>query len=366
MNLPTDSRLAIDKLASVFNDTTNSYKYYWFLAFLEGIKEGKNQTMEIENLVIKMITMAWFPINYYRLSLGKQDQLANKIKDLKSLYNFPQDIKKKDLEAQLLARRQDKEMQDILKMISKYVPFRFIRPFFAEATKGLIDNEVNAQVGKFAKDTAHELEKASFYYFSDNMKSIIINSFWLSYLEQHLFILESFCKYHLILYLQKNNPNTPNVIDKLEAVTERDLKNGKLFWKTYLQQAPALACIYSKDLITLQDISIDHFLPFSFVAHDLLWNLLPTTKSVNSSKSDKIPDLKTYFQKFATLQFEAFRANFDKQHFKILEDYSNLFNEDLQNIYQKNTTDFSDILEKTIVPLVQIASNMGFQKNWIY
>jgi len=358
--------LSIDKLASVFNDTTNSYKYYWFLAFLECIKEGKNQVIEIENLVIKMISMAWFPINYYRLSLGKQDQLAHKIKDLKNLYNFPQDIKKKDLEIQISNRRQDKEVQEILKMIAKYVPFRFIRPFFAEATKGLIDNEVNGLVGKFAKDTANEPEKASFYYFSDNQKNIIVNSFWLAYLENHLFILEGFCKYHLILYLQKNNPNTPNIVDKLEAVTERDLKNGKLFWKTYLATNSNLASIYAKGIITLQDISIDHFLPFSFVAHDLLWNLLPTTKSVNSSKSDKIPDLKTYFQSFASLQFEAFRANFDKQHFKILEDYSNLFNDDLQNIYKKNITDFNEVIEKNIVPLVQIASNMGFQKNWIY
>ncbi len=366
MNLPNNSNLAIDKLASVFNDTTNSYKFFWFLALLESIKEGKNKEIEIEHLIIKMISRAWFPINYYRLSFGKQDQLTPKIQTLKTRYNFPQDIKKKDLETQLLARRQDKEVQDILKMIAKYVPFRFIRPFFTEFTKGKIDNEVNGLVGKFAKDTANEPEKASFYYFSDNQKSIVINSSWLPYLEKHLFILESFCKYHLVLYLQKNNPNTPNIIDKLEEVTERDLKNGKLFWKTYLQQNSALACIYSKDLITLQDISIDHFLPFSFVAHDLLWNLLPTTKSVNSSKSDKIPDLKTYFQNFANVQFEAFKVNFDKQHFKILEDYSNLFNEDLQNIYQKNVIDFSDTIEKNIVPLVQIAANMGFQKNWIY
>ncbi|MDY5576621.1 MAG: HNH endonuclease domain-containing protein [Lachnospiraceae bacterium] len=40
--------------------------------------------------------------------------------------------------------------------------------------------------------------------------------------------------------------------------------------------------------MTENDISIDHFVPWSYVAHDEMWNLNPTTKSINSSKRNNL------------------------------------------------------------------------------
>ncbi|MBV9671480.1 MAG: hypothetical protein JO076_01470, partial [Verrucomicrobia bacterium] len=37
---------------------------------------------------------------------------------------------------------------------------------------------------------------------------------------------------------------------------------------------------------------IDHFLPWSFVTHDLIWNLTPVHKSENVRKSGAIPSLR--------------------------------------------------------------------------
>jgi hypothetical protein len=45
-----------------------------------------------------------------------------------------------------------------------------------------------------------------------------------------------------------------------------------------------------------KDISLDHYVPWSFVVHDQLWNLIPTTKSVNSKKSDLLPSKKYLLQ----------------------------------------------------------------------
>ena len=365
MQIPSDNHLPIDKLSAIFNDTTNSYKFFWFLAILESLKEGKTEIL-VDNLVIKMISTVWFPINYYRLSFGKQDQFSNQIKNLQSLYHFPKNIKKQELEQIITNHSNQKEIQELLKLLSKYVPYRFIRPFFANELKGVIDNQVNDLIVNLANENFLNISKTSIYKFSVNQKSIIINPNWLNYLEKHLSILEAFCKYYLILYLQKNNPNTPNLADKLAPEIERDLKNGKLFWKTYLNENQNLSCIYSAKIISQTDLSIDHFLPFSFVAHDQLWNLLPTTRSVNSSKSDNIPDLDIYAQSFLKLQFEAFKVNFEKRNLKILEDYSNVLNSDLNTIYQMSFATFSEKVFQVVSPLVQIASNMGFQKNWIY
>lgn len=61
--------------------------------------------------------------------------------------------------------------------------------------------------------------------------------------------------------------------------------------------------IYGGNILTEKDISIDHFVPWSYVAHDEMWNLNPTTKSINSSKSNNLPDWDTYFNKLARQEY---------------------------------------------------------------
>jgi len=366
MQIPFNSNLQISKLSSIFNDTTNSYKFFWFLAILESIKEGKNEEIKLDALTAKMLALVWFPINYYRLSFGKQDQFSNKVRNLKLQFGFPQNIKKEELEKQILNLSNQKETQEVFKLLTKYVPFRFLRPFFSENLRGIIDNQVNDLIIQLAEENFSNSSNPVLYKFSADKKSIIINPLWLDYLQLHLGILEGFCKYYLILYLQKNNPNTPNVADKLEPEKERDLKNAKIFWKSYLSETQNFNCIYSTQIVSLQNLSIDHFLPFSFVAHDQIWNLLPTTKSVNSSKSDNIPDLQIYLKSFLNIQYQAFKINFEKKNLKLLEDYCNIFNSDLENIYLLSVVDFSEKMYQTVSPLVQIATNMGFQQNWIF
>ena len=46
--------------------------------------------------------------------------------------------------------------------------------------------------------------------------------------------------------------------------------------------------IYGDGELTDKDISIDHFVPWSYVANDEIWNLHPTTRSINSAKSNNL------------------------------------------------------------------------------
>ena len=61
--------------------------------------------------------------------------------------------------------------------------------------------------------------------------------------------------------------------------------------------------IFERVDLDKDSISLDHYLPWSFVAHDQLWNLIPTTPSVNSSKSNNIP-AENYFSDFVKLQHQ--------------------------------------------------------------
>ena len=49
--------------------------------------------------------------------------------------------------------------------------------------------------------------------------------------------------------------------------------------------------------------NVDHFVPWSFVANDELWNLIPMESSLNSSKSNYLPDWNKFFYLFADNQF---------------------------------------------------------------
>ncbi len=76
--------------------------------------------------------------------------------------------------------------------------------------------------------------------------------------------------------MQKRNPNTPEIARKLFMPSKRDsLKSQTNYWSQVLTHQQ-LRCIYSGQPLTPQRFSLDHYLPWSFVAHDQLWNLIPT------------------------------------------------------------------------------------------
>lgn len=95
--------------------------------------------------------------------------------------------------------------------------------------------------------------------------SIELNCIWVDYLQKHQVILRGFIFWHLVKFMQKNNPNVIGLSEKLPKPAERDLKAANRFWKGYLAENADLTCIYSGQRITVQNLSLDHFLPWSYV-----------------------------------------------------------------------------------------------------
>lgn len=72
MHLPYSPQLPISTLAACFNKTTTTYKFYWFLALLQAVEEGKVEVSKRE-LFAGMVAHAWYTVNYFHLSFGKWD-----------------------------------------------------------------------------------------------------------------------------------------------------------------------------------------------------------------------------------------------------------------------------------------------------
>ena len=114
-------------------------------------------------------------------------------------------------------------------------------------------------------------------------------------------------------------------------------------------------------------LSIDHFIPWSFVLHDEPWNLVPMFRDSNSSKSDKLPSLEDYLEPFASQQFDALMAVRNTgRHKKIIEGYLQI-EPDLAMFENSPACRmaFSNDIAKVIRPFHQIALNKGLA-SWNY
>ena len=121
--------------------------------------------------------------------------------------------------------------------------------------------------------------------------------------------------------------------------TEREVQEARHFYEALLIKRGSLECVWSGKSITKSDeLEIDHVLPFSIWLNNDLWNLLPTHKSVNYKKLNRIPSEAILLRRKETIQ----------NYWKILEaEYPERFkNEVLISLIGKVENDpFSKILE---------------------
>ncbi|MCS6772552.1 MAG: hypothetical protein NZ693_00345 [Thermoflexales bacterium] len=315
-----------------------------------------------------MLANVWYPVNYFRLSFGKQDQLGKVVELLGKRARLEANTPKRTvLEVALAHVRQRDETSSAILSIGEYVPYRFLRPFFAQVLRGAKDWEVNRRIRQLADQAFNSPQPCLYRFVESPTKGIELHPDWHAYLQEHLAILEGFCLWHLVNYLQRNNPNVPNVANKLFEPQERDLSLAREFWTVAIRELRTVHCIYSGQPVPAKGFSLDHFLPWRFVAHDLLWNLVPTLKSINSSKSDSLPN-PTYIEPLAKLQYQAVRAiSQTKPAFRLLEDYIMLLK--VSSVDELRAMDFDEFhrtLRSAIAPQMQIATGMGFSSGWRY
>ncbi len=370
MDLPKSKHLPIHLLSTVFRNTQNSYKFYWFLSILEHVKETGENRIPLDELIARMVAKVWYPVNYFRIFFGKQDQLSQLVLTLKSettLQDDDNEVKVLDKILSILKTSKNSGLGKKLRDLTRYVPYRFVRPWFATELRGLEDYKVSKLLKVFVGNERNRIGELCLYTIIQKPSlSIEIPQLWLSYLQEHNKILQEFCLWNLVSYLQKNNPNVPNLSEKLFAPKARDLSRARIFWKIVLSEQPQFVCIYSNVPVSAEKFSIDHFIPWRFVTHDLLWNLIPTLKFINSAKSDCIPSLDVYFDRFAKIQHLAFLTVYQTRKMKLLEDYSFLFRKELKAVKNLSEVEFKNTLRSVLEPLVQIAANMGYESNWVY
>lgn len=347
-----------------------SYKAFWLKGIVEEIIYNDRAEIPFEAIVNRMIINAWFPIVKFRLSFGYSDKLGETIEYINSTYHFGAEIKKdklfKELEFSELLQK-DQYLKKLKSNFYNLVPYRLISPFFKEALVGKADNIKNNMI----EDLSRSNEQC-FYSISSHEKTIIIQPEWMDYIKRNQAVILGWLQNKLVMYIERKNPNVPNIMFKLDAPNTRKLNTVKAYWQRFCF-VESVKDIYTGALIIEDNyeqygtFSIDHFIPWSFVLHDEVWNLAPTFKNVNSSKSDGLPKLEKYLDDFCKLQYRSIQFMKEStKNQKLMEEYfsisrGKMLDEQFVRGLQVEEIDFSNALKDIIIPMHQIARNSGFE-----
>ena len=351
-NIPQSDTLTTVRLGKIFTKTVATYKYFWFISILQIHAKTGNLRIDVWDSVVRMVANAWYPIHYFRLSFGKSDSLFDIVIDLQKITNLTVDSDIETIIRELKDNIRNSEIKSRLKILTLNVPFRFLRPWIDTSD----DKDVVRRSKLFENGCLYSILK-------DNSSFCIeINSNWDAYIHNHYNILIDFTYWNLTQFLQARNPNVPAISNKLIKPIKRDsLANQHRYWDMIIEIGGPIRCIYTGKNLYSSDYELDHFLPWSFVSHNLNWNLIPSNGSINSSKSNKLPDLSLYLCKLADIQHKSLSLclNANKEP-KILEDYLSL-GYTPRELVDMNDNQFRELYERTFNPMNQIALNMGYE-----
>jgi hypothetical protein len=141
------------------------------------------------------------------------------------------------------------------------------------------------------------------YDFDNGKEQLRLNSTFYSFMQRFQRVLNYLTNYHLALFLEKFNEkgDTTNLLLKVENVSKRSSLDQ--FYQV-LSAFYSGKCFYCGKAIKKENAHVDHFIPWSFVQADQLWNLVIACSACNLSKSDKLANklfLETVIERNDTL-----------------------------------------------------------------
>lgn len=347
MRLPDGKNISTSVLAQIFNNTSATYKYYWFISILNFVVREQRKRISFWEIIAAMIAEAWYPINYFKLSFGLSDSLYQQIVKLQEELKIPIDLDKRDVRNIITRELDNPKVLALLKVFTLNVPYRFLSPWI-----------------KFSNDRA--VEERSRLFEQDSLYAIYgeeieINPRWVSYLNENYVILRDYSFWNLSVFLQKRNPNVPDIISKLVKPIKREsLIQQRRFWNSVIEDRGSMNCIYTNLALTEEAYDLDHFIPWSFAPHNLMWNLIPVNSEINSSKSNNLPNLERYITPYSTLHYSAVKITYYRNpNNKLLEDYLSLYHS-VGELVILPYSSFESLFRKLLFPLAQIAENMGY------
>lgn len=367
------SELDISKFAQMLDDSSQCYKYYWLEAILN-LMSTNDGDLSFEQIIDEMICDAWYLVTRYKLHLGptirgkSENFIEHAINVINQDNQFSYAFSKDEI---LSAIKQNKsEIVKDKRALTKYVPYRLLSSFMDEIGG-------NNKMWDSSKQMILYLEllnedKPLPYIIVDGKgieKKVRIHPKWRQFILNNYPIIQGWIQIKKVRYLQDRNPGVPGIIYKLNLENEkgRKLSNAKELWKEVADVLSApIRDIYSGHEIDVRKSELDHFVPWSFVANDELWDLVPMESRLNSSKSNRLPEWDLYFGNMATLQYKMYETVFSNEKIQMTFEKCRPDNLNamwaVENLYIPGNTEeqFTNILEHNLRPVYDAAKLQGY------
>lgn len=342
---------------AVFRDTTSSYKFFWLLAILDQLA-ALHKPIPLRLLVQSMVTRAWAAVALFRLSLGKVDRLQDCVCALQQESRLAPRSSASQIDAAMAGWAAfDQWAQELV----RFVPGRFLAPWFPGVRpydrRGARDIAIVADKSwGTAQSGPYRLVE------HEGGSALELAPGWLIWLQRNRPLLQAFAELELTRYLQTRNPSVPGIVAKLALPRRRSLGKARGWWNWAIaRMSPGtIIDIYTGAPVTAA-FEVDHFLPWSLVAHDEFWNLCPVTPGTNRAKSDCLPH-ERFLPKLAQLHGALLR-NPDLPRDLALG-YAELLQVDLPRLPTISAEALDQRYCDLVLPLAQIAANQGFPRDW--
>ncbi len=368
-----DCNLNIKSFARMLENPTQCYKFFWLDSIMQLVARGENEFTFLE-VFAGMIADTWYAVKEYHLKLGPKsaDGTSENLLE-KAVNKLSKNVDVKNDEARDIIvekiKSNSKCVNAELQKLAENVPYRLLSSFVKELGG---NNPLWNNKGKLISYFEIVNTRLCLPYVIKQArgldKKVIINKKWHNFLVDNMVTIRGWIKLKKIKYLQDRNPGVPGLIYKLEPEKdkERKLENVRKLWDCVIDiNGVGFADIYSGQSIE-NKYDIDHFIPWSYVANDELWNLIPMDGNLNSAKNNKLPDWNTYYKKFCDKQYtlnETVQANekardlFEKCKQHNLNSIWPLEELYIQEIEKEK---FSNVLYGRLHPIYESAMTQGY------
>lgn len=380
-NLKIDGKyyntLDIEGFSYMMKDPSYCYKFYWLEAIVQLISEGVKETT-FDEVINEMLCNAWYSVREYHIHLSGlqadgqvRNGLERAILKLSEVSNLSANASKVEIKNAI--KEHESELKTAKEQLTNMVPYRALAGFFLRDDSAVNWNSVRgltAYIERINKDVV--LLPYTLGESSKLKKEIHFQTSWIEMIQDNTVSILGWIQYEKVKWLQNNNPEVPGLVYKLIPMNEkmRKLNSVRKLWEGVLNYSE-VKDVFTGKAVLPKKYDVDHFIPWSFVMNDELWNLMPMDSSLNSSKSNRLPKWNPFFKRLADNQYLMYGLIHEKDGIHKL--FESCYRDNLhsiwagQELYRKGNSqnEFYNILEKNMRPIYDSAKRQGYEV-WNY
>ncbi len=367
------NQLDIEGFSLMMKDPSYCYKFYWLEAIVNLISSNVTETT-FDEIINEMITNAWYSVLEYHIHLSGivlgevKDGLERAVLKLSNISGLPANASK--LEIKNAIKKHDLELKDEKEQLTYMVPYRALAGFFSKFNETADWESSRRMIAYIERVNKVIILPYTLGNGSKLKKEVYFNSSWINMIQDNTVAILGWIQFEKVKWLQKYNPEVPGLIYKLTAMDEklRKLNAVRKLWNAVLD-LKQISDVFTDKVIDSKKYDVDHFIPWSFVMNDELWNLMPMDSTLNSSKSNKLPAWDPFFSRFSRNQYLLYGMIHDENYPYMHKRFEACYKDNIhsiwanQELYRPGNTfeEFRNILEKNMRPIYDSARRQGYE-----